>query len=187
MAKLFVISGLSGAGKDSVIEELKKKNLDFNWVVTTTTRGMRPGESEGYPYHFVSKEKFEEMIKNNEFIEWAMVYDNYYGSQKKDIEELLKSEKPVILKIDYQGAKTIKNKFPESVVIFIIPPSIKILEKRLRNRGQDSEEVIKRRLAEAEKELATLNQWDYVVTNEEGELEKTAEKIGEIIKKEAQN
>lgn len=186
LSKLFVISGPSGAGKDSVIERLREEITDFAWVVTTTTRPMRPGESEGHPYHFVSKEKFEQMIKNNELIEWAMIYGNYYGSQKKDIEELLKGEKIVILKIDYQGAKTIKSKFPKSKVIFIIPPSIEILEKRLRSRGQDPEEVIKRRLAEVEKELATLNQWDYVVINEEGKLEETVEKIKEIIEKEAQ-
>lgn len=185
MSKLFVISGLSGAGKDSVIDGLKKIGLDFNWVITTTTRPMRPGESEGHPYHFVSKEEFEEMIKNNELIEWTVVYDNYYGSQKKDIEKLLQADKPVILKIDYQGARTIKNKFPEAKVIFIIPPSIEILEKRLRTRGQDSEEVIKRRLAEAGKELATLDQWDYVIKNEEGKLEETVKQVKEIILKEA--
>ncbi|MGC9048615.1 MAG: guanylate kinase [Patescibacteria group bacterium] len=181
MSKLFVISGLSGAGKDSVIEGLRKENLNFNWVITTTTRPMRSGESEGRPYHFVSKEEFEKMIQNNELLEWALVYGYYYGLQKKDVEKLLKEDKPVILKIDYQGAKTIKNKFPEVIVIFIIPPSLEILEKRLRTRGQDSEEVIKKRLAEAEKELSTLDQWDYVVKNEEGKLEKTVRQIKKII------
>jgi len=185
MAKLFVISGPSGAGKDSVIEGLVKENLDFNWVVTTTTRPMKPGESEGHPYHFVSKEKFEEMIKNDELIEWALVYDNYYGPQKKDVQKLLQVDKLIIFKIDCQGAKTIKGKFPETKVIFIIPPSIEILEKRLRTRGTDSEEVIQRRLAEAKKELSTLENWDYVVKNEEGKLEETVKKVKEIILKEA--
>jgi len=186
MAKLFVVSGLSGAGKDSVIEGLVKENLDFNWVVTTTTRPMRPGESEGHPYHFVPKERFEEMIKNDELIEWARVYDFYYGPQKKDVQKLLQVDEPVIFKIDCQGAKTIKGKFPGAKAIFIIPPSLEILEKRLRTRGTDSEEVIKRRLAEAKKELATLNQWDFVVVNEEGKLEETVDKIKEIILKETQ-
>lgn len=184
MAKLFVISGLSGAGKDTVIEGLENINLDFNWVVTTTTRPMRQGESEGHPYHFVSREQFEAMIKNDELIEWALVYDNYCGPQKEDVEKLLEEEKPVILKIDYQGAKTIKNKFSDAVIIFIVPPSIEILEKRLRTRGQDSEEAIKRRLAEAEKEMSTANQWDYVVVNEEGKAAETTEKVKEIILKE---
>ncbi|MFA6146182.1 MAG: guanylate kinase [Patescibacteria group bacterium] len=185
MSKLFVISGLSGAGKDSVIEGLKKENLDFNWVITTTTRPMRSGESEGNPYHFVSKEEFEQMIKNDELIEHALVYGNYYGPQKKDVEQLLQLDKAILFKIDCQGAKTIKGKFPEAKVIFIVPPSIEVLEKRLRSRGQDSEEVIQERLAETKKELATLDNWDYVITNEEGKLEETVEKVKKIILEEA--
>ncbi|MDD5626359.1 MAG: guanylate kinase, partial [Patescibacteria group bacterium] len=137
--------------------------------------------SEGHPYHFVSKEKFEQMIKNDELVEHALVYENYYGSQKKDVEELLKSGKTVIFKIDCQGAKTIKTKFPQAKVIFIIPPSIEILEKRLRDRKQDSEEVIQRRVAEAQKELTTLDNWDYVITNGEGELEEAVKRVKEII------
>jgi len=185
MSKLFVISGLSGAGKDSVIEGLKNENLDFNWVITTTTRSMRSGESEGRPYHFVSDEKFKQMIKNDELVEFAPVYDYYYGSQKKDVEELLNSNKTVIFKIDCQGAKTIKAKFTKAKVIFIIPPSIEILEKRLRARDTDSEEVIQRRLVEAKTELATLDDWDYVITNEEGKLKETVEKVKKIILEEA--
>jgi len=181
MAKLFVISGLSGAGKDSVIKELKMKGLKFTWIVTTTTRPMRSGEKQGDPYHFISEEKFKKMISQKKFLEWAKVYNNYYGIQKKDIDAALKKNEPAILKIDYQGAKTIKSKFPEAKVIFILPPSLEILEKRLRLRGQDSEEVIQRRLKEAKKEIKNLEQWDYLVINEEGKLKETAEKVKKII------
>jgi len=182
MGQLFVISGLSGAGKDSVIKGLKRR-LNFHWVITTTTRPKRKGETEGKPYHFVSKEKFKKMISQKKFIEWAKVYDNYYGVQEKDIKDLLKKRKPVILKVDYQGAKTIKKKFPKAKVIFILPPSLKILEKRLRLRGQDSERVIKRRLEEAKKEMKNLKQWDFLVVNEEGKLDKTIQKVARIILK----
>ncbi len=184
MAKLFVVSGLSGAGKDSVIEALKKEKLDFAWVVTTTSRPLRPGESEGHPYHFVSRQQFAKMIVNNELIEWAVVYDNYYGLQKKDLKALLEGGRPVLLKNDYQGARTIQKFFPQTKTIFIIPPSLEVLEKRLRTRAQDSEEAIKRRLAEAKKELATKDQWDYVVVNKEGKIVEAAEEIKKIILKE---
>ena len=181
MDRLFIISGLSGAGKDSVIETLKKTGLDFNLVITTTTRPMRSGENEGHPYHFVSEKEFKKLIQNNKLVEWAKVYDNYYGVQKRDIENLIKGYKPVILKIDYQGAKTIKSKFPKTKVIFILPPSLEILEKRLRVRGQDSKQVIQRRLKEAKNEIKNLDQWDYVIINEEGKLDETAEEVKKII------
>ena len=184
-SKLFVISGLSGAGKDSVVDGLKEAGLDYTRVITATTRSMRTGESEGNPYHFVSVEKFKEMIENKEFFEWARVYDNYYGNSKKVVNEALASGKPVILRIDCQGAKTIKEKIPETCVIFIVPPSIEILEARLRKRGTDSEEVIRRRLVEVEKESQTPDLWDHVIVNEEGKLAETVEKVKKIILKEA--
>jgi len=179
--KLFIISGLSGAGKDSVIEGLKKSGAEFNWVVTTTTRPMRQGETEGNPYHFISKEDFEEKIKNGGFLEWAKVYDNYYGTQKKDVEFLLESGKPTILKIDCQGAKIVKDKIKEVKVIFIVPPSMEILEQRLRGRGTDSEDAIQKRLSVAREEMETIKEWDFVVVNEEGKLDETVEKTKKII------
>jgi len=185
MAKLFIISGLSGAGKDSVINELKKKGVDFEWMITTTTRSMRPGESEGNPYHFVSLEQFKKMINQGEFIEYAQVYDYYYGLEKKRLNEALKRGRPVIIRVDAQGAATYKKLYPEAKIIFLIPPpSLEILAERLRQRGQDSEEVIERRLAEAKNELKTLHQWDFIVVNEEGKLNETTRRVEEIIKSE---
>jgi len=188
MTKLFILSGLSGAGKDTVLEGLKKDNFDFDWVVTTTTRSMRDGESEGRPYRFVSRGDFEKMIKNNELLEWADVYGNYYGSQTKDVEGLLKtSEKPIIFKTDYQGARTIKQKFPEAQVIFLVPSSLEDLERRIRNRGQNSEEDIQKRLAKTKKEMGTLDEWDHVVINQDGMISEAVNRVKEIILKESRS
>lgn len=186
---LFIVSGLSGAGKDSVIEGLRQeKGVKFRWVVTTTSRPMRPGESEEHPYHFVSAADFEKMIDEGRFIEHAMVYNNHYGVQFRDLEQALESGEPVILKIDYQGVETVKGKFPEATVIFIIPPSMEILEQRLKLRGTDSDEVIRGRLAEANQELAAVEQWSHVikVVNEEGRLSETIQKVKDIIVRGAQ-
>lgn len=183
MSKLFVISGLSGAGKDSVISALKEVGLDYVKVITTTTRKIRPGEEKS-SYHFVSEDQFKNMISRDEFFEWAEVYNNYYGNTKQAVKNALSTNKPVILRVDCQGAQTVKQKNPQVVVIFIIPPSLKILEKRLRKRGQDSEEVIQRRLAVAEQEMTTLKKWDYIVVNKQGKLKKTAKKVKKIILKE---
>jgi guanylate kinase len=126
------------------------------------------------------------MIKKDELLEWAIVYGNYYGSSKKTVLRLLKKNKPVILRIDPQGARTIKKMFKEAKVIFIVPPSIKILEKRLKKRGLDSNEVIKQRLIKAKEELTNLKQWDYVVENKENKLKETIKKVKKIILKEFQ-
>lgn len=188
MAKLFILSGPSGVGKDTVLGGLKKENFDFDWVVTTTTRLMRDGESEGKPYHFVSREDFEKMTRNGELLEWADVYGNYYGSQTKDVESLLKtSKKPIIFKTDYQGARTIKQKFPEAQVIFLAPPSLEVLERWLRDRAQDSEETIQKRLAEAKKEMGTLDEWDHIVVSQDGMTVEAVNRVKEIILKEAQS
>lgn len=183
MAKLVIVSGLSGAGKDTVIEGLKQKS-NFSWVITTTTRPMRLGESQEHPYHFISEEEFKKKIEQGDFIEWANVYDHLYGTQYQDFENSLKSSAPIVLlKNDYQGAEAIKNKYPQASVIFIVPPSKEILEQRLRKRGQDSEEVIQRRLAEMDKELDSIKSWPnvYLVVNEEGKIEDTINKVYSII------
>src|SRR6056297_4332674 len=131
MAKLFVISGLSGAGKDSIIDGLKKSGLDYEKIVTTTTRAKRKAEVDGKDYWFVNEEKFKDMIEDNDFLEWAKVYGNYYGNSRKDVKEALKSDKPVILRIDCQGAKTIKEAIPNAIVSFITVSDLDIIEKRL--------------------------------------------------------
>jgi len=187
MTKICIISGLSGAGKDAVITELKKQH-PLSWVITTTTRPMRPGESEGNPYHFVSVAEFERMIAAGELIEHAKVYDHYYGPQKKDVDAALAQGEPVvIMKVDYQGTETIKKLYPEAIVIFITPPSMDILEQRLRTRGQDLDEVIKRRLAEAGTEMARVKTWSHVhlVVNEQDQLDKAVVEVYRLIQQEA--
>src|SRR6056297_2688459 len=180
MAKLFVISGLSGAGKDSVIDGLKKSGLDYERIVTTTTRDKREKEVNGKDYWFISEKKFKSMIDSNEFLEWAKVYGNYYGNSRKAVKQALKSEKPVILRIDCQGAKTIKEKIPDAVVIFITVSDLDVIKKRLKNRETETDESIKRRLNQAQEELKTLNKWDYIVENKQNKLNKTVEKVKNI-------
>lgn len=184
MTKVFVISGLSGAGKDSVVDGLKQAGLAYTRVITTTTRSMRSNESQGNPYYFVSKNEFKKMISKDEFFEWAIVYDDYYGNTKKFVEEALFVNKPVIFINDVQGAATIKEKIPESKVIFLTAGSIGAIKERLEKRGEDSPEEIKIRLAEIEKEMKTLDQWDYVIINKKGQLKETINQVKQIIKKE---
>lgn len=177
MGTLFVVTGPSGAGKDSVIKKAKELGLDFGTVTTTSTRPMRPGESEGNPYYFLSREEFEERIKNGALIEWAEVYGNYYGSTREEVEQALKKNNAVIIKVDPQGARTFKEMMPEAITIFITPPSFEFLEKRLVNRASDSAEVIQKRLATAREELKNLQIWDKKIMNEEGKLEEAAQQL----------
>jgi len=183
MAKIFIISGLSGSGKDSVVDGLKKAGLDYNRVITTTTRPMRAGESQGNPYYFVSERDFKEMISKNEFFEWAVVYDNYYGNRIKTVKEAITGNRPVIFRIDAQGARTVRKKITDSLVIFLIAESLEKIKERLVKRDQDSPEVIEKRLAEAEQEMENLNQWDYVIVNKQGKLKETINQVKEIIEK----
>jgi len=184
MANLFVISGLSGAGKDSVIERLKKTGLDYQRIITTTTRDKRGTEKNGREYWFVSEKEFKDMVDNNEFLEWAKVYGNYYGNSRKAVNKALQSGKPVILRIDCQGAKTIKKKIPDAIVIFLTVSDLDIIKKRLKDRETETDKSIQRRLNQAQEELKTLNKWDYIVENKQNELDQTVEKVKTIIKKE---
>ncbi len=183
MGKLFVITGPSGAGKDSVIFKAKELGLQFGQVITTSSREARPGESEGFPYYFISKEDFEKKKDSDELIEWAEVYGNYYGCTKEEVEKKLQEHDIVVVKVDPQGARTYKKMMPDATTIFIMPPSYEYLEKRLVNRETDSAEVIKKRLSVARKELENLLDWDYLVVNEEGKLQEAAEETVEIINK----
>lgn len=185
ISKIFIITGTSGAGKDSVIEKIKGKNLEFEWVKTTVSRSMREGESEENPYYFVTSEKFKEKIGRGEMIEYALVYGKYYGGEKKEIERCLATKKPVIWKVDIQGVPTIKKHYPDAICIFISAPSFEALEKRIRGRGKDSEETIQKRMKTAKEEMrdaSTNPLYDHVVVNEEGRLDETAEKVTGIIK-----
>lgn len=181
MGKLFVITGPSGAGKDSVIYKAKDLGLNFVQVVTTSTREVRNGESKGHPYYFITVDAFKKKIANNEMIEWAQVYGNYYGSTKKEVDDKLAENKVVVVKVDPQGARTFKRMRPDCVTIFIMPPSYEYLEKRLVNRETDTKEVIKQRLDTAKKELENLLDWDYLVVNEEGKLKDAAAEVKETI------
>lgn len=181
--KLFIITGPSGVGKDTVIEGLAKVGLKFAWVITTTTRAIRQGESEGHPYYFVTREKFEEMIKNNELFEYANVYGNYYGGTFKEVEQKLSENEIVFLKIDPTGVATVKAKLSEVFTIFIAPPSFEALKNRLIKRGTDSHEQMEKRLAQVQKEMEMSRYFDAVVVNEEGKLEETINQVLTIIKK----
>lgn len=183
MGKLVIVTGPSGAGKDSVINTVKELGLAFGQVITTSTRPMRSTEHEGDPYFFISKEDFERRVKANELIEWAEVYGNLYGSTKAELERKLHANEIVIVKVDPQGARSYKAIKPEAITIFIMPPSYEYLEKRLINRETDTPAVIKQRLATAQRELENLLDWDYLVVNEEGKLTEAAEEVIQIIKK----
>lgn len=182
MGKLVIVTGPSGAGKDSVINQVKDQGLAFGQVITTSTRPMRATEHEGEPYFFVSKTEFETKIKAEEFIEWAEVYGNLYGSTKTELDRKLQTNDIVIVKVDPQGARSYKAIKPEAITIFIMPPSYEYLEKRLINRETDTPAVIKQRLATAQRELENLLDWDYLVVNEEGKLAEAADEVREIIK-----
>lgn len=182
MGKLFIVTGPSGAGKDSVINTVKDGGLAFGQVVTTSTRTMRSTEREGEPYYFVTREQFEAKVAAHDMIEWAEVYGNLYGSTTHEVENKLQQHDVVIVKVDPQGARSFKRIRPEAVTIFIMPPSYEYLEKRLINRETDTPAVIKQRLATAQRELENLLDWDYLVVNEEGKLNEAADEVVSIIK-----
>lgn len=184
--KLFVISGPSGVGKDTVIEGLREF-LDFNWVISTTDRAKREGEKEGKPYHFISPGKFDEMIKNNEFVEHDHMYGFRCGTAFAAIENAFRDSQVVIWKGYPQSLKRIKEIVPEATFIAILPPVFSALEKRLRKRGADSEESIQERTAVAKGDLEALEIADYKVINPEGKPELASKEIFKIIKKETKN
>ena len=178
--KVFVISAPSGTGKTTIEKKLKEDLKNIEPIVSFTTRKPRPGEKEGEDYHFVSKEKFEKMIKEGEFLEWAEVYGNYYGTPKKEVLKKLKQGKNVLLTIDTQGAMKIKNLIPDAILIGILPPSFKEQERRMRKRKGLSEEEIRKRLNAAKEERKILfKSYDFRLINKD--LKSTVEKIKKII------
>ena len=161
------VSAPSGTGKTSLVNALLERHHDIHISVSHTTRAIRPNEKPGKHYHFVSREEFEALIKSNNFLEHAHVFDHLYGTSVEAVSDPMKQGKDVLLDIDWQGAASAKKLFPENAVsVFLLPPSREILEKRLRGRGQDSEEVIARRIAAADEDLAHSAKDDYVIVND---------------------
>ncbi len=164
---LFVISAPSGAGKTTVCREFMKSGFNISYAVSTTTRSPREGEKNGLDYHFVSKDQFQKMINNGDFLEYANVYKEFYGTSKKAVCDLLENGTDVLVDIDTQGADQIRKIMPDSVHVFILPPSIDILRQRLNSRGKDSKEVIEHRLSKAREEIESSLLYSYVVVNDE--------------------
>lgn len=167
MANLFIIAAPSGCGKTSLVEALIKKTKNLCVSVSHTTRPPRPDEVNGINYYFVSINEFEEMIKNNAFVEHATVFDNHYGSSTKLIREKLDEGIDVILEIDWQGARQVKENMPNSVSIFILPPSNEALLGRLKQRAQDDEITINKRMSDAQNQMQHFNEFDYLVINDD--------------------
>lgn len=162
---LFIISAPSGAGKTSLVTKLIDRDSRIQASVSSTTRPKRDGEEDGVNYHFLSVETFQQKIENGDFLEHAKVFDNFYGTSKTDVDTLLAAEKDVILEIDWQGAQQVRALMPTAVSIFILPPSLKELERRLKGRGTDSEAVIQQRTDEAIAEMQHYKEFDYLVIN----------------------
>jgi guanylate kinase len=181
-SNVFIISGPSGAGEDSIIEGLKK-HFDLERVITTTTRSMRPGESQGNPYYFVSRKQFEADIQAGKLAEYAKEYnDNFYGVSKAELDRVNKSGKIGIWKIEYKGVATAKKNYPEIISIFITVSDLSILEKRIRRRDTVTEEYIQERMKYTKEWMKHADIYDYTVYNEEGKLKEAIAEIAKIIK-----
>lgn len=179
---LIVLSGPSGTGKGTICRELLRSCPNLQYSISATTRTPRTGETNGVNYLFIPQKKFKDMINANEFLEWAEVYGNYYGTPRRYVTDMLDSGKDVILEIDTQGAMQIKNKFPQGVYIYIIPPSLDELANRIYKRGTDSMEAIKQRLSCVRSELSYVNSYNYIVVNDE--VSRAVHKIESIIQAE---
>ena len=164
---LFVVSAPSGAGKTSLVKELRACTQGFTVSTSHTTRTQRPGEQHGQDYFFIDHAQFEHMVEQGAFLEHARVFDNYYGTAKTSVEMALSEGCDVLLEIDWQGARQIKQLMPESLSIFIMPPSRHILEERLEKRGQDDSETIARRMRDAISEMSHYDEFDYLVVNDD--------------------
>lgn len=181
---LIVISGPSAVGKDAVIQLMKEHNVSFYFVVTATSRQKRAGEREGVDYFFVSKDEFERMIDQGELLEHALVYGEYKGIPKKQVQEAFESGSDVIMRIDVQGARTIRNLAPEAVLIFLTPGDEEELVHRLMTRKTETEEKMRKRVETARQEMQSVGEFDYIVENKDGCLDETVETIKAIIKAE---
>ncbi len=178
---LVVISGPSGVGKDAAIEGLKELGRPYHFTVTATTRQIRPGERDGIDYIFLDTKTFQDMIREDALLEWAVVYGHSYGVPRAQVKKALGMGKVVIVKTDVQGAATIKSLAPDGVFIFLAPPSMEVLERRLKERKSDSSSSIATRIFTARQEMERLKDFDSVVVNQEGRLEEAVSAIDAII------
>ena len=177
--KLIILTGPSGVGKGTVVKEILSKDKNIWLSISATTREPREGEKPGENYYFLSQVKFKEMIAQNLFLEWAKFAGNYYGTPLSSVNEKIKKGFTVLLEIEVEGAKQIKEKFPDSLSIFLLPPDIEELERRIRNRGTEKEEAIKKRLSRANYEISVSNQFDFALTNYN--VDDTAKRIIKLI------
>ena len=178
---LIVLSGPSGVGKDAVLARMRRSQRPFHYVVTATTRPRRAGEKNGVNYHFLSRKEFQQMIDKRQFLEWANVYGNYYGVPRDEVSPALSKGVDTIVKVDVQGAATIKKILPQAVFIFLMPPSVPALQKRLKRRRSESSEDLALRLATGRRETRSLPLFDYVITNHQNKLDEVVSQIDAIV------
>lgn len=169
LGKLIVLTGPSGVGKGTLMNAILHRYPELHYSVSATTRSPRPGEINGKNYDFISRSKFEQLVTQGEFLEWAEFAGNFYGTPREAVLKHIQSGKLVVLEIELEGARQIRNTFPSALSIFILPPSFSELENRIRGRGQDSEESITRRLQRAEEEVAAANEFDLKIINDDFE------------------
>ena len=178
---LIILSGPSGAGKDALLTRMKELGYSLGYITTVTTRAKRDKEINGVDYHFIPKAKFQELIANNELLEWAKVYDNWYGVPRQPVKQALDRGQDTIVKVDTQGATTIKKILPEAVSIFVIPPSMEELVMRLKQRHTESPFDLALRIKTAKKEIKQLPLFDYVIVNRQDEIDLAVSSIKAII------
>jgi guanylate kinase len=176
---LAVVCGPSGVGKGTILKLVKERDEKLRFSVSVTTRKPRDGEIEGQNYFYISVDEFKEMIKNDELIEWVEYCGNYYGTPKKYIEDSIKDGYNIILELEVEGAANIKNKYPDSLSVFIVPPSYTDLKRRIEGRGTENIEVIEKRLDRAKEEVKFINNFDYVIVNDN--IENTANNLNNIL------
>lgn len=176
---LFIISAPSGAGKTSLVSALLKHNTQIALSISYTTRAPRPGETDGVSYHFVTREKFLEMAQHGDFIESAEVYGNLYGTSQSWISQEIAKGRDILLEIDWQGAAQVRNQFPGTIGIFILPPSLAALELRLKGRNQDSAEIINKRLQAAREDISHVAEFDYVIINDK--LDEALQQLNAVV------